>query len=209
MWQGHYRNSIEGVAVHSSVLYNHSVAHILMRAKEDNDRNARKVIVDSVRKFIPPRSTIVPIPSSPESLRRRGFDHSLLLARAIDPRAEHVLKIIRRIEDQTELSHEERYKNLHRAYVAGNYFLPRVVLLDDVITTGSSIREALRALREVKIAPIAVISAGLASHPIPNTISHLTTGRTVGDFGQDSSRRRRSSSKALREDRGANQRTRK
>ena len=193
-WNGRFVNSVDGIPVFSSALYSHSVAHILMRAKEDNDKRAREVLVKAIARHVPHSSTLIPIPSSKESLRRRGFDHALLLAKGIDARAEQILEIRRKIEDQTALSHDERFQNLHGAYRAGNFYIPRAVLIDDVVTTGSSIREALRALREAKISPIAVVTAGLATHPIPNTIGPRTTGGTVESFGQDSSRRRRSSS---------------
>ena len=170
-WQRSYKNRIENIPVFSAALYSHSAGHILVRAKEDNDKRARAIIAQSMRRFIPPGSTVVPIPSSEQSIRRRGFDHSLLLARQLDPRAISFLRVKRRVKDQTALSHRERFENIHGAFEAGNFFLPRVVLVDDVITTGSTVMEAIRALREVKIAPLAVISAGLATHPIPNTIS--------------------------------------
>lgn len=142
-----------------------------MRAKEDNDKRAREILATAIRRFIPINATVAPIPSSESSIRRRGYDHSLLLARMIDRSAQHLLHVNRKIADQTQLTHAERHANLKGAYSAGNYFFPRVVLIDDVITSGSSIREAIRALREVKITPEAVISAGLATHPIPNTIT--------------------------------------
>lgn len=193
-WNRKFVNYIDGVPIYSAALYSHSVAHILMRAKEDNDRRARAVLIDAMSKLIPVNASLIPIPSSRDSLRRRGFDHALLLARGLDPKAEQILEVRRKIADQTALSHEDRHANLHGAYWAGNLYLPRTVLIDDVVTTGSSIREALRALREAKISPIAVVTAGLATHPIPNTIGPRTTGGTVEYFGQDSSRRRRSGS---------------
>jgi predicted amidophosphoribosyltransferase len=164
----------------SACYYSHSISKIILRAKEDNDRRARLLIANSIAQFISAPMTIVPIPSRKAALRRRGFDHSYLLAREVarlsDGNAMRILKVNRSIRDQTSVSNEDRYANLAGAYSAkcGNQPPSPVVLMDDLVTTGSSMREAIRALEDAGIRPSMLISACIASHQLPNTISTST-----------------------------------
>ena len=110
--------------------------------------------------------TLVPVPSSPATVRARGFDATWALARraaahptapaALDGpsvRAQRLLGLSRRVQDQAGLGARARRDNL-----AGSFRVLRrppaatlVVLVDDVVTTGSSLVEAARALRAERI----------------------------------------------------------
>ena len=180
-WSGRpIKNQINKIPLISASYYSHSISKIILRAKEDNDRRARLLIANSIAQFISAPMTIVPIPSRKAALRRRGFDHSYLLAKEIarlsSGSALRILKVNRTIRDQTSVSHEARFANLAGAYSAkfGNRLTSPVVLIDDLVTTGSSMREAIRALEDAGIKPSMLISACIASHQLPNTISTST-----------------------------------
>lgn len=180
-WSGSpIKNHINRIPLTSASYYSHSISKIILRAKEDNDRRARLLIANSIAQFIPTAMTIIPIPSRKAALRRRGFDHSFLLAREVarlsGGGAMRILKVNRNIRDQTSVPHEERFGNLSGAYSAksGNQPSHSVVLIDDLVTTGSSMREAIRALEDAGIKPSMLISACIASHQLPNTISTST-----------------------------------
>jgi predicted amidophosphoribosyltransferase len=117
------------------------------------------------------RVDLVPVPSRRAVVRRRGHDPLLRVARHAAVRLRRtgvpagVLGLLLpsgRVQDQSGLGAEDRAANL-----AGSMVCRRrppcgpVVVVDDVLTTGSTVREAQRALEEagVRVAGIATVAA--------------------------------------------------
>jgi ComF family protein len=98
---------------------------------------------------------IMPVPLHPRRLRARGFNQSLLLARPVAARigAELDFLSLRRTKftkPQTELSSEERKKNVRKAFEVvqpGAVKARSILLVDDVATTGSTLNECAKALK--------------------------------------------------------------
>ena len=99
---------------------------------------------------LPAADLLVPVPSQPAAIRRRGFDHGLALARSTGRRsglpARHLLRRVRVQADQAGLALEERATNQRGALAAMRPGVGRVVLVDDICTTGATLMEAERAL---------------------------------------------------------------
>ena len=97
---------------------------------------------------------IVPMPSTPDKVAVRGFDTIDLLVREalklepkISARMAKALYVHRKVEDQVGLSAAARQKNVDHS-LAVRFPVPGTVLIvDDVVTTGSTMCEASRALR--------------------------------------------------------------
>lgn len=96
---------------------------------------------------------IVPIPARPSQVRERGFAPvgrlaALLSRRWGIPMAEDRLVKVRSTRPQRELSGEERRRNLRGAYAVRRRISAgiRVLLVDDVTTTGATLEEAAGAL---------------------------------------------------------------
>lgn len=107
---------------------------------------------------------IVPLPSASAAVRRRGDDHMLRLARSAGRRVRGptVVKLLRRPgrgADQSGLTHAERQSNLAGTMRARTGAM-RVIICDDVLTTGASVAEAHRALTEAghRVVGVAVIA---------------------------------------------------
>jgi predicted amidophosphoribosyltransferase len=120
----------------------------------------------------PVRVVLVPVAGSPGSVRARDGDHvrelavvsARVLRRAgVEARVAVVLRPVRRRLDQVGLGREARAENLRGSMrpAAGASGLGGVVLVDDLVTTGATLAEAVRALREAGVDPLgaAVVAA--------------------------------------------------
>ncbi len=95
---------------------------------------------------------VVPIPLAAARQRRRGFNQSELLARRISEAVDVPLRLdllsrARDTESQASLDAEHRQENIRGAFAARDADGLRVLLVDDVTTTGATLDEAARALR--------------------------------------------------------------
>ncbi len=113
---------------------------------------------------------LIPVPLHPRRLRERGFNQSLLLARVISrlkkiPLACHLLERVRYTPPQTQLSGSEREKNVRGAFcLRSNHFLAEktVLLIDDVFTSGATVNECTRVLKEAGAREVQVLTLARA-----------------------------------------------
>ena len=97
---------------------------------------------------------IVPVPLHPARQRERGFNQASVLAELLSAQtsipAKPVLERIRYTTTQTALDRSERMENLHNAFRLrknGDVRSLRVLLVDDVLTTGFTLNECARVLK--------------------------------------------------------------
>jgi ComF family protein len=105
---------------------------------------------------------VIPIPLHPSRLRAREFNQSLLLA---DQLSQHLalpvsatnLVRITATDPQTALTRQARLQNLRKAFevrrpqsLAGK----RILLVDDVFTTGTTLNECAKTLRKAGSGPV-------------------------------------------------------
>lgn len=141
--------------------YDENVSKLIVSFKEKSQtalaRVIAKLMLPTVQVFTGhiERLSLVPAPSRVENFAKRGFTPSLLLVQALAKQQPVQLKVLdclrftRRVGDQVGLDAKERERNLSGSMavnqkVRGKFF----VLVDDVITTGSTLKEAHRVLSE-------------------------------------------------------------
>lgn len=172
----------------TAVPYSESVARVVLRAKENQNPTAQLLIADVFARLIVESTKdvikknhhihlrIIPIPSSHRANRRRGGE---FLAPIIEKALEiieysrgdfsvevaSILKQRRGVRDQSGLSQRERARNmdhsiaLHEMVSWPNLEGTVNILLDDVITTGSTLQNALRVLYERNVTIHTAITA--------------------------------------------------
>jgi competence protein ComFC len=98
---------------------------------------------------------IVPVPLHPARERERGFNQATLLAELLAHRVAVPLRLalerIRYTKTQTAYDRAERMENLHDAFRLRKNLNVRqlhVLLIDDVLTTGSTLSECARVLKK-------------------------------------------------------------
>lgn len=124
------------------------------------------------RDFLQPDSLLVPVPLHWSRLLSRRFNQAAALAKVIAeacdaPFAPDTLVRIKRTRQQVGLSAGERHKNVRSAFAVGRNRASlltsrHVVLVDDVVTTGSTLRACTRTLLGAGAASVDVLTFALA-----------------------------------------------
>ncbi|MCX7946159.1 MAG: ComF family protein [Hydrogenophilus sp.] len=113
---------------------------------------------------------VVPVPLSASRLRMRGFNQAAVIAAAAAewwrlPVKERVLQRVRATEMQAQLDQKAREANVAGAFVISTPAAvrgKRVILVDDVLTTGATVRAAASVLLEGGARGVEVVVAARA-----------------------------------------------
>lgn len=171
----------ESFSVCASVPYGETAKAIVLSAKEHGLKFTRSLVISELRAAIKvlirenkltTEINLVPIPSSRKARTRRGFDFitevSKVLAKELNEESKSIrysaypiLSITKRVLDQTGLSERQRHENLRGAFEVSkrlNSNAP-IIIIDDVITTGTTLREAFWALKERNLTVLGAATA--------------------------------------------------
>jgi predicted amidophosphoribosyltransferase len=155
---GYYLTHISNVNVHSSILYSATASRVILAAKENGLKAADHLIMEAIAhairkgKFLNQSVRLVPIPSSPTARRRRGRSFMVDITQKVALKTGlpviNALELGRKVRDQSGLKASQRSLNMEGAFAIarGIYPIGKVILVDDVVTTGATLREAARAL---------------------------------------------------------------
>jgi predicted amidophosphoribosyltransferase len=157
-------------AARSAALLEPPVSRAIVVLKDGGERRYAAVLASLLAEaadgWLGQGDVLVPVPASPAARRRRGFDHALDVTRALGtltgmPVAEVLRSKV--TADQRTLGREQRAANRAGSFdVTGEVTGGRVVLVDDVFTTGATLDAAARALIGVGSPTIRALSVARA-----------------------------------------------
>lgn len=153
----------------SAVLYRGPVREAIHAFKFRGKRALARPLGDLVLEqagdvLVPDVEALVPVPLTPARRAERGFNQAALLAERVarggrlrvEPRW---LRRVRATVPQSDLAAAAREANVSGAFVAAPAVAGRdVVIVDDVFTTGATVRECARALRAAGARRVGVVT---------------------------------------------------
>jgi len=106
---------------------------------------------------------LAPVPLHPKRIKKRGFNQSLLLARAFPgaPVAREAVVRTRHTAPQVGLNPKQRQDNVKGAFAVTDPALVKgkhVLLVDDLYTTGATVKECARVLRRAGARRVEVLT---------------------------------------------------
>lgn len=164
---------LEGVPVYAAGRYAPPLSDAIRRFKFEGHpelaiRLAPLVLPRVSALALTARDTLVPVPLHPTRLVERGYNQSALLANALSrgTRARVVPRALvrdKRTEQQARLGRDTRRENVGNAFSV-EVPIPdgRVVLVDDVITTGETARACLASLLHTRCDVVAIVALARA-----------------------------------------------
>jgi predicted amidophosphoribosyltransferase len=168
-------SEVNSFPVYSAVEYSSVAQRVLLSSKESGLRDADQLIIQALSHSLGYMygeqgiADLVPVPSRKAATRKRGRDfiltHTIELSENPHVRALPLLRHTRQVQDQSSLNAKERQRNLSRSLTcierAQGANAP-VIIVDDVVTTGATLREAGRALHAGGFCVIGAITACVA-----------------------------------------------
>ena len=153
--------------------YDEQVAHLIRAFKFQGRRDALATFATLARRSetiadLASPDMVVPVPLHPRRLRQRGFNQAAVLAARLPPRLRprisHALVRIRDTTPQRGLDGRQRRRNVRGSFaltpghgVAGR----KILLCDDVFTTGSTLNECATTLLAAGAARLEVVTLAM------------------------------------------------
>jgi ComF family protein len=136
-YSGKYRNLLSSYKFNKHIALGNFFVELIMRTLE--------------KKGIPAGTAVVPVPPRPGKLRKSGWDQVEYLAKLMEKRdVFHVNRCLKRLRSQSqkELNRENRKTNIKGRIIPQKQVPEIAVVIDDVITTGSTLDACASALKE-------------------------------------------------------------
>ena len=153
------------------------VRSIILRGKYHADRCALRILEDEACRLLRAQpvavDAVVAMPVSTKRLRQHGFNQTLYPARAaaqalsVPLIAESVFSKAGRPPQSRLHTHAARRRNIRNAFAVRGELPPRLLLVDDVITSGATLHEAAHALAAAGAQEITALALAAAHRPTP------------------------------------------
>ena len=165
----------------SAIEYSPIASRVLLRAKEANQGAADQLLINaiahSLRYFVKKygAGNLVAIPSRRSATRKRGRDFMQEITKSvatIEPlNTLEILQHQRAVKDQSRLNSQQRTSNIAGAFstsinlskLVGPGNTGPLIIVDDLVTTGATLAEAIRALRTTGFTVIGAVTGAVAN----------------------------------------------
>ncbi|QFY42501.1 ComF family protein [Candidatus Methylospira mobilis] len=130
------------------------IHHLKFHANYACARLLGQLMTDTLQIIGAKPDCLIPVPLHPARYRQRGFNQSLEIARTLSKQLSIPLAFdncvrIRKTQSQAELHANERRANLKGAFACkARLSCKRVAIIDDVVTTGTTVNELAGVLRK-------------------------------------------------------------
>ena len=161
----------------AAFLYSDPIAGLILRLKYNDDSQVATALAPYMaaawlreNETVSPDTILVPVPLCKKREKSRGYNQALLLAKEISamvpfPVSNDAIIRVKVTSPQKEMTVRERANNLKNAFVIKNAFSAKdkkIILVDDVFTSGSTVNECARILmqagaKEVNVLVIAAV----------------------------------------------------
>ena len=163
-------------AARAAAVFDGPVRELIHRLKYDGRfQHSRPLALLASQRLAPfvrefPADLLIPVPLHVKRLRQRGFNQAVLLGEHLGrewrlPLCRRNLRRIRWTEPQINLTAAERVSNVRGAFRVADPALVkdrRIILVDDVYTTGSTAAECARVLFKAEAAAVVVVTIARA-----------------------------------------------
>lgn len=165
-------------ACRALLAYEGTGRELVARLKYRNERGPLRTLAASMAALVAHTEVDVVTwaPTSPARRRARGFDQAELLARAVARRLRvPAASLLRRVPGAPQTILHGAARRAGPAFAARGPVRGRVLLVDDVVTTGATVRSAARALRAAGAERVVVLAA--ARTPLKAVAARSDTSR--------------------------------
>ena len=148
------RLKIKGIPAEAFYVYNKAFSEALIQYKECGDEALRDIFLYPVKKEISRKYrgyTFLLMPSTEEKREQRGFDHLEEMLKGLHVRTASPFYKIRDISQKKSGKTARKQMESDIAVREGYRWDQKIVLFDDVITTGSTIRGALSCIDDPNV----------------------------------------------------------
>jgi ComF family protein len=152
------------------------MTELIPRYKFHNKTALRKTFAAVIRHFLGHYGIVIqgdfitPVPLHPARLRERGYNQASLIAKILSeaitiPLAPNELERVRHTPRQSELGQKDRFTNIQGAFKmkpSSELMGKRIILVDDLLTTGATASEAAKTLKAAGAVEVTVIALSIA-----------------------------------------------
>ena len=147
----HQKFIVDDVEVETFYEYDSLFKEVLLQYKECYDEALKDIFLYKIKDYLKIKFhsyKILYVPSSKTKLEERGFNHLKEIFKELNLEEVVGLKMKKEISQQSKNSSERKLMETNYYFENENYFCEKLLIVDDVFTTGSSLRGTINVMKK-------------------------------------------------------------